>query len=78
MNILKENSWSRYCFIVLCKEGFVVGWIDAMFMVVVVMFRNTPILPVKKAITKKNKKLMKAGTRWSSTDEINMNMMVIS
>ena len=50
-------------FIVPCKEGFVVGWIVAMVTVVVVMFRNTPILLVKKAISKKNKKLMKAGTR---------------
>ena len=65
-------------FIVLCKEGFLVGWIVAMVTVVVVMFRNTPILLVKKAITKKNKKLMKAGTRWCSTDERSKNMMVIS
>ena len=65
-------------FIVLCKEGFVVGWIVAMVTVVVFMFRNTPILLVKKAITKKNKKLMKAGTRWCSTDERSKNMMVIS
>ena len=65
-------------FIVLCKEGFLVGWIVAMVTVVVLMFRNTPILLVKKAITKKNKKLMKAGTRWCSTDERSKNMMVIS
>ena len=65
-------------FIVLCKEGFLVGWIVAMVTVVVVMFRNTLILLVKKAITKKNKKLMKAGTRWCSTDERSKNMMVIS
>ncbi|KAK7838602.1 putativeinactive leucine-rich repeat receptor-like protein kinase [Quercus suber] len=63
-------------FIVLCKEGFLVGWIVAMVTVVVVMFRNTPILLVKKAITKKNKKLMKAGTRWCSTDERSKNMMM--
>ncbi|KAL4631870.1 hypothetical protein ACB092_04G009100 [Castanea dentata] len=63
-------------FIVLCKEGFMVGWIVAMVTVVVVMFRNTPILLVKKAITKKNKKLMKVGTRWFSTDERSKNMMM--
>ncbi|KAL4631873.1 hypothetical protein ACB092_04G009400 [Castanea dentata] len=63
-------------FIVLCKEGFLVGWIVAMVTVVVVMFRNTPMLLVKKAITKKNKKLMKAGTRWCSTDERSKNMMM--
>ena len=65
-------------FIVLRKEGFLVGWIVAMVTVVVVMFRNTPILLVKKAITKKNEKLMKSGTRWCSTDERSKNMMVIS
>ncbi|KAM3750026.1 hypothetical protein ACB098_04G006500 [Castanea mollissima] len=63
-------------FIVLCKEGFLVGWIVAMVTVVVVMVRNMPILLVKKAITKKNKKLMKAGTRWCSTDERSKNMMM--
>ena len=65
-------------FIVLYKEGFLVGWVVAMVTVVVVMFCNIPILLVKKAMTKKNKKLMKAGTRWCSTDERSKNMMVIS
>ncbi|KAM3702194.1 hypothetical protein ACJW31_04G007200 [Castanea mollissima] len=63
-------------FIVLFKEGFLVGWIVAIVTVGVVMYRNTAILLVKKAITKKKKKLMKAGTRWCSTDERSKNMMM--
>nr|POE98447.1 putative inactive leucine-rich repeat receptor-like protein kinase [Quercus suber] len=68
-------------FIVLFKEGFVVGWSIAMVSVAVVMFRNTLRFLMKKATTKKNKKIKKAvigagGARWCFTDERSRNMMM--
>ena len=62
-------------------KGFVVGWIVAMVLAVVVMSRNMLRLLVKKETTKKKKKIMKVeigGTRWCFTDERSKSMMVIS
>ena len=77
------ESYANKKFIVLFKEGFLVGWSIAMVSVVVVMFRNTLRFLMKKATTKKNKKIKKAvigagGARWCFTDERSRNMMVTS
>ena len=55
-------------FIVLFKEGFLIGWVSEMVLLVVVMFLR---LLVKKATTKMMKKIMKeaiGGNRGSFTN----------